>query len=396
MTTHGFTRLPDLASRALAASVVYANDELFAERENLIKPESSVFSTEDFGHKGKVYDGWETRRRREPGNDHAIVRLGVPGVVHGVVIDTAWFKGNYPPYASVEATSVEGAPSPAELERASWETIVGKSAIKGDTENAFEVADRRRWTHVRLSIYPDGGVARFRVHGEPVPDPRFMDGTIDLAALEHGGAVVDCSNTFYSAPVQLLLPGRARIMGDGWENARRRDGGNDHVTIRLAARGRIRRVEIDTSYFVGNAAGWASLRGIDGDHLDEDAEWFDLVPKTRLQPDTRHFFRSASAAPVTHVRLDVFPDGGLARLRVHGEVVADAHHGAVLRWLDLLPAEHAVQVLGGAGVLPETAEDLLRRRPFAVGGVLPSTVLSTLSGGLRPAGLTGVLTSETG
>ncbi|MER5323216.1 allantoicase [Streptosporangium roseum] len=396
MTTHVFTRLPDLASRALAGSVVYANDELFAERENLIKPASAVFSTEDFGHKGKVYDGWETRRRREPGNDHAIVRLGVPGVVHGVVIDTAWFKGNYPPYASVEATSVEGAPSPAELERANWETIVEKSAIKGDTENAFEVADRRRWTHVRLSIYPDGGVARFRVHAEPVPDPRFMDGTIDLAALEYGGAVVDCSNMFYSSPVQLLLPGRAGIMGDGWENARRRDDGNDHVTIRLAARGRVRRVEIDTSYFVGNAAGWASLRGTDGDHLDEDAEWFDLVAKTRLQPDTRHFFRSVSAAPVTHVRLDVFPDGGLARLRVHGEVAADAYRGAVLRWLDLLPAEHAVQVLGGAGVLPETAEDLLRRRPFATGGVLPATVLSTLSGGLHPAGLTGVPTSETG
>ncbi|MFF3669335.1 hypothetical protein [Microtetraspora malaysiensis] len=136
---------------------MYANDELFAERENLIRPGPAVFSTEDFGHKGKVYDGWETRRR-EPGNDHAIVRLGVPGVVHGVVIDTAWFKGSCPPYASVEATSVEGVPSPAELERASWETIVDKSAIKGEAGNAFEVADRRRWTHVQLSIYPDGGV----------------------------------------------------------------------------------------------------------------------------------------------------------------------------------------------------------------------------------------------
>ncbi|GGT21532.1 allantoicase [Nonomuraea spiralis] len=373
-----FTHLPDLASRTLAGSVVYANDELFAERENLIKAGPAVFSTEDFGHKGKVYDGWETRRRREPGHDHAIVRLGVPGVVHGVVIDTAWFKGNYPPYASVEATSVEGAPSPDELERASWETIVGKSEIRGDAENTFQVADRRRWTHVRLSIYPDGGVARFRVHGEPVPDPRFLDGTIDLAALEHGGDVVACSNTFYSAPLQLLLPGRARIMGDGWENARRRDGGNDYVTVRLAARGRVRRVEIDTSYFVGNAAGWASLSGTDADRPDEDAEWFDLVPKTRLQPDTRHFLRSASAAPVTHVRLGVFPDGGLARLRVHGELVADAHRAAVLRWLDLLPAGHAVEVLRGAGVPGVSAQELVNRRPFTGGDVLPPAVMSLL------------------
>ncbi|MEV4367587.1 allantoicase [Nonomuraea sp. NPDC049637] len=385
-----FTHFPDLASRALAGSVMYANDELFAERENLIKPGPATFSTEDFGHKGKVYDGWETRRRREPGNDYAIVRLGVPGVVRGVVIDTAWFRGNYPPYASVEATSVEGVPSPAELERANWETIVGKSTIRGDAENAFEVADRRRWTHVRLSIYPDGGVARLRVHGEPVPDPRLLDGTIDLAALEHGGDVVACSDTFYSSPVQLLLPGRARIMGDGWENARRRDGGNDHVTVRLAGRGRVRRVEIDTSYFVGNAAGWASLSGTDasdpnaghpdaGDpgagHPGAGAEWFELIPKTRLQPDTRHFLRPVSSAPVTHVRLDVFPDGGLARLRVHGELDADAHRAAVLRWLDLLPAGHAVEVLRGAGMPGRTAEELVGRRPFADGDVLPPALL---------------------
>ncbi|WP_433347320.1 hypothetical protein ACQP25_29780 [Microtetraspora malaysiensis] len=216
-----------------------------------------------------------------------------------------------------------------------------------------------------------------------MPDPRFLDGTIDLAALEHGGDVVDCSNTFYSSPVQLLLPGRATIMGDGWENARRRDGGNDHVTIRLAARGQVRRVEIDTSYFVGNAAGWASLRGTEADHPDEDEEWFDLVPKTRLQPDTRHFLRSVSAMPVTHVRLDVFPDGGLARLRVHGELVADAHWAAVLRWLDLLPAEHAVQVLRGAGVPRQSAEEFLRQRPFADGDVLPAAVLSAFLGELR-------------
>jgi allantoicase len=242
-----FTQLPDLASRALAGSVVYANDQTFAERENLIMPGPAEFSPGVFGHTGKVYDGWETRRRREPGQDYAVVRLGVPGVVRGVVIDTAWFKGNYPPYASVEATSIDGAAGPDELERAVWETIVAKAAIKGDNENPFEVADGRRWTHVRLTIYPDGGVARFRVHGEPVPDPRFLDGTVDLAALENGADVVDCSNMFYSSPVQILLPGRARVMSDGWENARRRDDGNDHVTVRLAAPGKVRRVEIDTS-----------------------------------------------------------------------------------------------------------------------------------------------------
>ncbi|MFC4948413.1 allantoicase [Pseudonocardia sp. GCM10023141] len=384
MTPQDFTRLPDLASRALAGSVVYANDELFAERENLIKPGPAVFSTEDFGHKGKVYDGWETRRRREDGYDYAIVRLGVPGVVHEVVIDTAWFKGNYPPFASIEATSVDGAVSPQDLEAASWETLVPKSALKGDTENPFDVSDRRRWTHVRLTIYPDGGVARLRVRGEPVPDPRFLDGTIDLAAAENGADVVDCSNMFYSSPAQILQPGRAASMGDGWENARRREPGNDHVTVRLAGLGRIRRVEIDTSYFVGNAPGWASLRGIDAtsNDLADDGAWTDIVARTRLQPDTRHFFHAADTAAVTHVRLDVFPDGGLARLRVHGELLADAHRSAVTRWLDLLPAGHAVQVLAaGADLAAAAATDLVSRRPFTGSTTLPSDVLDRLAGG---------------
>jgi len=377
-----FTTLPDLASRALAGSVVYANDELFAQRENLITPGRAVFSTEDFGHKGKVYDGWETRRRREPGHDWAIVRLGVPGVVRGVNVDTSWFKGNYPPYASVEAASFEWHPSVDELEAADWVTLVEKSPVSGDTDNYFSVEDGRRYTHLRLTIYPDGGVARFRVHGEPVPDPRFLTGTVDLAALENGGSVTDCSNMFYSSPTQILQPGRARIMGEGWENARRRDDGNDHVTVKLATPGLVRRVEIDTSYFVGNAAGWARLSGVNeatGD-VDDPSTWTELVPKTRLQPDTRHFFRVRPDAAVTHVRLDVYPDGGLARLRVNGEVDEAALRAAVVRWLDLLPENHGVEVLSTSGGLSrEEAGSLLGKRPFGEGAVPDDVVAALLS-----------------
>jgi allantoicase len=377
-----FTTLPDLASRALAGSVVYANDELFAQRENLITPGRAVFSTEDFGHKGKVYDGWETRRRREPGHDWAIVRLGVPGVVDGVNIDTSWFKGNYPPYASVEAASFEWHPSADELDAADWVTLVEKSPVAGDTDNYFSVDDGRRYTHLRLTIYPDGGVARFRVHGEPVPDPRFLTGTVDLAALENGGSVTDCSNMFYSSPTQILQPGRARIMGEGWENARRRDDGNDHVTVKLATPGLVRRVEIDTSYFVGNAAGWARLSGVNeatGD-VDDPSTWTELVPKTRLQPDTRHFFRVRPDAAVTHVRLDVYPDGGLARLRVNGEVDEAALRAAVVRWLDLLPENHAVEVLSASGGLSrEEARALVGKRPFGEGAVPDDVVAALLS-----------------
>jgi len=342
MSADDFTTMPDLASRALAGSVVYANDELFAERENLINPGPAQFDPNRFGHKGKVYDGWETRRRREPGSDSAIVRLGVPGVVHGVVVDTSWFTGNYPPQVSVEATSVGGYPSPEELLEADWTTLVPRASVKGDSQNRFDVSDPHRFTHLRLSIHPDGGVARFRVHGEPVADPELMSGTIDLAAAENGGVVVDCSDVFYSSPSNIVLPGRAARMGDGWENARRRDDGNDHVTVRLAAPGSIRRVEIDTSYFVGNAPGWASLSGIDTrvNALGDAGGWVEILPRTRMQPDIRHQFVVPEASPVTHLRLDVFPDGGLARLRVHGEIDSAAWDAVRARYRELLPRGH--------------------------------------------------------
>lgn len=306
---YDFLELPDLASRALAGSVVAANDELFAERENLIKP-GPPSSSPDFGNKGRIYDGWETRRRREPGNDWAVVRLGVPGVVRGVVIDTSHFTGNYPPEASVEGAEVDGYPDPGDI--IDWVPLLARSDLVGDSPNAFAVSSPARVTHVRLSIYPDGGVARFRVHGECRPDPRLLTGTIDLAATENGGRVLDCSNRFYSSPSNILLPGRTRTMGEGWENARRRDADNDHVTVGLAGRGRVRRIEIDTSYFVGNAPGWAMVTG------DSEVE---LVARVRLQPDTRHHFVVDDGSEVDTVRLDVYPDGGIARLRVWGELV---------------------------------------------------------------------------
>ena len=301
---------------------MYATDELFAAKENLIKPEPPVFAAGEFGAKGKIYDGWESRRRREPGNDHAIIRLGVPGVVHGVAVDTAFFRGNYPPHVSVEAVSVDGYPSAAELSQLEWRPLIGRAAAAGDACNWYPVTAPRHCTHVRLSIYPDGGVARLRVHGEALPDPRFLTGTIDLAALENGGRLVECSDAFYSSAWNLIMPGRAASMADGWENARRRDGGLDYATFCLAAEGMVRQIAIDTSYFVGNAPGSARLLGAvlpPSDPLAA-AGWAELLPRVGLQPDTRHRFLVEPAEPVTQVRLEVFPDGGLARLRIRGEI----------------------------------------------------------------------------
>jgi allantoicase len=340
--TAAFTDLPDLAVRALGGSVVAANDELFAAKENLVRTSEPVHSPRTYGTKGQVYDGWETRRRREPGHDWAIVRLGVPGVVRGVVVDTAFFRGNYPPECSVEACRADGYPSPDELASVAWTTIVARSAVAGDTRNEFAVTSAERFTHVRLTIYPDGGVARLRVNGEPVPDPRAFAGMpLDLAAIANGGRVLDASNRFYARPDNLLLPGPAQVMGDGWETARRRTAGNDWVVVRLAGRGEVRVVELDTTHFVGNAPATAALRGLDagegdvGERVsgpDDNDAWVDLLPITRLQPDTPHRFVLATTRPVTHVRLDIYPDGGMSRLRCFGTLTAEAYDRLLRRW----------------------------------------------------------------
>jgi allantoicase len=321
-----FTSLPDLASRTFGGGVMWANDEFFAAADHLTDPASPVFAPHTFGQKGQVYDGWETRRRREPGHDTAVVRLGAPGVIHGIDIDTAFFTGNFPPYASVEGCAIEGYPDAGQLRDAEWTPLVGRSPLSGDSRNLYAVDSRQRFTHVRLHIYPDGGVARLRVHGEAVPDPLLLPGVFDVAAAEYGGRVVGCSNMFYGHPQHMLNPGLARSMGDGWETSRRRDDANDWVLVQLAAPAVIELAELDTSHFKGNAPGSATLRGIDTRTglLDDPADWFELLPQVRLNPDTRHRFQVPAVPVATHVRLDIYPDGGMARLRLHGRAADGA------------------------------------------------------------------------
>jgi allantoicase len=306
-----FTLLPDLASRALGGGVVFTNDEFFAAADHLVLPSPPTFRPRTFDHKGQVYDGWETRRRRSAGSDVAIVRLGAPGVIHGVDVDTAFFTGNYPPHASIDGAALAGYPD--SFDDVDWQPLVGRSALEGDSRNLFAVDDPRRFTHVRLTIYPDGGVARLRVHGEVVPDPALLPAEFDVAALEHGGWVTECSNMFYGHPQNMLRPGLAEHMGDGWETSRRRDDGNDWVVVRLAAPSVLTFADLDTSHFKGNSPGTARLRG-----TADQQEWFDLLPQTPLRPDTRHRFPIVTDRPASHVRLDIYPDGGMARLRLIG------------------------------------------------------------------------------
>jgi allantoicase len=317
-----FTDQVDVAAPRLGGTVLLANDEFFAPKENLIRSERPVWREGEYTDRGKWMDGWETRRRRTPGHDWCIVRLGIPAVVHGVVVDTSFFKGNYPEACSLDASGVDG---PADAQ--AWTEILPRTTLEGDAENPFAIAAGGRITHLRLNIYPDGGVARLRVYGEPVRDPRLRPGaTADLAAMEAGGMVVACSDMFFGNRHHLILPGRSTHMGDGWETRRRRGPGHDWIIVRLAARGTIHRIEVDTDHFKGNAPESCTVEVADAPGLPPDdltgaaVGWTPLLPRTALRPDARHEFEIPAAGAATHARLAIHPDGGIARLRLLGTV----------------------------------------------------------------------------
>lgn len=337
-TGHEFTNLADLASARVGGRAIATNDDFFASKSNLVKAGPAIFIPEKYTSKGKWMDGWESRRRRVPGHDWCIVELGMRGIVHGVNVDTSHFTGNYPSHCSIEAVDRPGLKrSLHATEGAPWTTLLETSALGGNGDNFFTIADRRPWTHLRLSIYPDGGVARLRVYGEVAVDWARIAATaprsgakntgrlVDLACITNGGLFLDASDMHYGTRGALIMPDRAKNMGDGWETRRRRGPGHDWAIVRLGATGIVSKVEIDTNHYKGNYPDRASLEGCLAPGASPDrlraAAWSVILPETKLSANKRHFYSGKQLQPVgavSHVRLNIVPDGGVSRLRIHG------------------------------------------------------------------------------
>jgi len=322
--------LVDLASARLGGVAVLANDEFFAEKENLLKPVRGIFIPDKYTDRGKWMDGWESRRRRTPGHDWCIVQLGLRGIIKQVDIDTNHFLGNHPPFASLDALGLTNDfPTDASaVDALSWMPILAKAPLNPGSQNLFEITSEHSWSHVRLNIFPDGGVARLRVYGIVVPDwSKLKPGElVDLAAIENGGVPLACSDMFFSSMNNLIMPGRSENMGDGWETKRRRGPGYDWIILQLGLPGAIRKIEVDTNHFKGNYPDTCSIEGCRApgaatDVLTSSApQWREILPMTKLQAHTRHFFER-ELSPIgdcTHIRLNIYPDGGVSRLRVWG------------------------------------------------------------------------------
>jgi allantoicase len=316
-------RFIDLAQPRLGAEVIDATDDFFAPKERLISPGAPVFIADRFDDHGKWMDGWESRRKRVAGHDHCVVRL-CAGTIHGVDIDTSHFTGNYPPQASIDVCCSDSEPDG----NTPWRELIPKTPLQGDSHHYLPVQDGGVWTHVRLNIYPDGGVARLRVYGVAHCDwsLRTSDDWVDLAAMVRGGRALVCNDMHFGHMSNLIAPGEGVNMGDGWETRRRREPGNDWVVLKLGHPGQIHRVEVDTAFFKGNYPSKCSLNGLYVPEAPDEQlkagslPWQEILPPVELGPDQLRVFAKeiTDAGVVSHVRFDIYPDGGISRLRLFG------------------------------------------------------------------------------
>ncbi len=364
-----FAGLVDLASADLGGAALASSDDYFASMDHLVRSAPAVFDPSAYTDRGKLMDGWESRRKRVPGHDWCIVKLGVAGRVRGVDIDTAHFLGNHPPYGSVEAIH---APKDASIEalrtELEWTEIVPPSPLQRGSQNIQVAAVVGVWTHVRLRIFPDGGVARLRVWGEPVPD-REDGAEVDLACLQQGGQALACSDMFFSPMNNLVLPRPAEDMGGGWETRRSRPPTDDWIIVRLGAPGRLSEVVVDTKHFKGNYPDHVALDALYWPDaplpaLIESTRWTEIVASFETTADAPHLKSVSDAGPWTHVRLRIYPDGGVSRLRVFGVATADTPPDPRLDALNSMASDDARAALQRCCGSGRWAERMAAARPF--------------------------------
>ena len=367
-----FADCVDLARESVGGFVLAASDDFFAEKENLLKDAEAVFDPDAFTDRGKLMDGWESRRKRVEGNDWLILRLGVPGLVRGIDIDTSWFLGNHPPFSRLEGLVADKDATAAELAaRNDWNEVLPQVPLRLGSHNLFAVPRPARYTHLRLWMLPDGGIARLRVYGDPSPDHE-TDGLFDLAALVNGGSALSASDMFFGNKNHLIQPGRAENMGGGWETRRRRDEGHDWIVVRLAGRGQLERLVLDTHHFKGNFPDRCSVQGLDASdatpfRIERRSDWVPVLHETKMAADTAHSFEVGdleSRGPFTHLRLCVHPCGGVSRMRAFGTLTESPPPGpsAILNALDTEEAAAALRRCCGSDAW---AEAMVASRPFA-------------------------------
>lgn len=318
------SRWTNLADARLGTIVLDVSDDFFAPAQNLFKKGRGLFYPDLYTDRGKWMDGWESRRKRTEGHDWCVIKLGQSGMLRAFDIDTNHFLGNHPGEASVDIANSDC----DSLNSLKWQELLPRQMLQPGSQNFFDGFQPQEGTHVRLNIYPDGGVARFRVYGDPtLVDPsQIGNKRIDLVGLRNGGKAIACSDMFFSSMNNIIYPMRGQDMGDGWETKRRRSPGHDWIILQLARPGKIEDFEVDTLHFKGNYPDKCKIEGVSmpnsaGQNDFEQWNWEQLLAPIQLGPDQSHHFKCAqSELAVTHIRLKIYPDGGVSRLRCWGRL----------------------------------------------------------------------------
>jgi len=319
--------LIDLAQPRLGSKVIFKTDDFFASAHRVIDPTPPVFKEGLFDKNGKWMDGWESRRKRISGHDFLIVKLGKPGSISKVDIDTSHFNGNQPSMISLEGCNSKS----KSLKDLQWKTIIGKKKKKENSHHLFNTISKSIFTHIKLNIFPDGGVARLRLYGNiSKENNNFTNKTINLASLLNGASVIACNNEHFGKAENILAPGKAKNMGDGWETRRRRDTGFDWLILNSIEGKKINKIEISTHHFKGNFPSHCSLQAAfipnkisSSSVVKGSNKWKFLMNKVNLSANKTHTFTNKlmKNEKINFIKINIFPDGGISRFRIFGESI---------------------------------------------------------------------------
>ena len=314
----------DLAQSRLGTKVVDKTDEFFAPAKRIINPWAPVFKEGVFDKHGQWMDGWETRRKRNKGHDYLVLKLGKPGKIHKVDIDTSYFSGNQPNKVSLEACfSKKKLPN----KNSKWIKILNKKSTKPNSHHFFIIKSKFTFTHVKLNIYPDGGIARLRIYGSMEIKKKFGKKIINLTSVLNGAVPIACNNEHFGRAENILAPGIGKNMGDGWETRRSRGTNFDWLIIKCATTGKINKIQIDTHHFKGNYPDKCSLQAAylsnkisNKTIVDSSKKWKLLLNKAKLNAHKKHNFQNKlmKNKKVNYIRINIFPDGGISRIRAFG------------------------------------------------------------------------------
>jgi len=317
--------LIDLAQSRLGSTIVYKTDEFFAPAKRIINPWPPIFKEGVFDKHGKWMDGWETRRKRTKGHDYLILKLGKPGMINKVDVDTSYFSGNHPNHISLQACSTN---KKIPDKNTKWKTIIKKSRTKANSHHFFNIKSKIFFTHVKLNIFPDGGVARLRIYGSMKTKKNLTKGIQNLTSVINGSVPIACNNEHFGRAENILAPGKGKNMGDGWETRRSRGKNFDWIIIKCATAGRIDKIQIDTHHFKGNYPDKCSIQAsyiankLSSKNIVQNSKrWKLLLNKTKLYAHKKHNFKNKimNNKKLNYIRINIFPDGGISRVRIFGK-----------------------------------------------------------------------------